>query len=72
VTLTLAVTAEFLIDVAVITTLPTADVGAVYVVATPLVVVMGLNEPQLLFVFPEPGAQLQVTPLLVPVIVAVI
>jgi hypothetical protein len=70
VTLTLADTAAFFNDVAVILTFPTAVGGAVYVVATPVVVVDGLNEPQVLAELP--GEQLQVTPSPVPVIVAVI
>ena len=55
---------------AVIVTLPTAVGGAVYVVATPVVVVDGLKDPQVLAEFP--GVQLHVTPSPVPVIVAVI
>jgi hypothetical protein len=57
-------------DVAVIATLPTAVGGAKYVVATPLRVVDGLNEPHKAAVLP--GVQLHVTPVLVPVIVAAI
>jgi hypothetical protein len=70
VTFTLAVTVAFFKDVAVIVTLPTAVGGAVYVVATPVVVVVGLNEPHVLAEFP--GVQLHVTPAPVPVMVAVI
>jgi hypothetical protein len=70
VTFALADAAAFFNDVAVIVTLPTAVGGAVYVVGIPVVVVVGLNEPQVLVEFP--GVQLHVTPSLVPVMVAVI
>jgi hypothetical protein len=52
----LAVFVVSLTDVAVTTTEPAAP-GAVYVVAVPLAVAVGLNEPQ-----EDAGVQLQVTP----------
>jgi len=66
VTFTLAVTEAFFSEVAVMTTGPIVA-GAVYVVATPLAVLAGANDPQ------EPtGVQLQLTPSPVPVTVATI
>jgi hypothetical protein len=66
VTFALAVTEAFFAEVAVMTTGPVVA-GAVYVVATPLAVLAGANDPQ------EPtGVQLQLTPSAVPVTVATI
>ena|ERR1700693_5677668 len=59
-TFAVANAAVFVTDVAVMTTGPTAVGGGKYMVAVPLGVVPGLNEPQVLAELP--GVQLHVTP----------
>jgi hypothetical protein len=70
-TFAVANAAVFVTDVAVMVTLPTGEVGAEYIVAVPLAVAAGVNEPQVAAELP--GVQLHVTPAFLesPVTVAV-